>query len=85
MSPRQRMPDLPPMGENTNSQLAISANFLGSVLALLQKQGALDIDITNGMVSHGPMESWPGLGSKELPSDLSSPHNLGEIALKQEL
>ena len=49
------MPELPPMGDNTNSQLAISANFLGSVLTLLQKQGALDIDITDGMVS----ESWP--------------------------
>lgn len=39
------------MGDNTNSQLAISANFLGSVLTMLQKQGALDIDITDGMVS----------------------------------
>lgn len=57
------------MGDNTNSQLAISANFLGSVLALLQKQGALDIDITNGMVSHGPIERWAGLGSKRLPTD----------------
>lgn len=46
------MPELPPMGDNTNSQLAISANFLGSVLTMLQKQGALDIDITDGMVSH---------------------------------
>lgn len=45
------MPELPPMGDNTNSQLAISANFLGSVLTMLQKQGALDIDITDGMVS----------------------------------
>lgn len=69
MSPRQKMPDLPPMGDNTNSQLAISANFLGSVLALLQKQGALDIDITNGMVSRGPIERWAGLGSKRLPTD----------------
>ncbi|VFV17071.1 long lung and nasal [Lynx pardinus] len=49
MTPRQKMPELPPMGDNTSSQLAISANFLGSVLALLQKQGALDIDITDGM------------------------------------
>jgi hypothetical protein len=43
------------MGDNTNSQLAISANFLGSVLTMLQKQGALDIDITNGMVSAVPV------------------------------
>lgn len=49
--PRPQMPELPPMGDNTNSQLAISANFLGSVLTMLQKQGALDIDITDGMVS----------------------------------
>ena len=55
------------MGDNTNSQLAISANFLGSVLALLQKQGALDIDITDGMVSHGPIRRWAGPGSKQLP------------------
>lgn len=63
MVPRQ-MPELPPMGDNTNSQLAISANFLGSVLALLQKQGALDIDITDGMVSLGPIWGWGRLGSK---------------------
>lgn len=69
MAPRQKMPELPPMGDNTNSQLAISANFLGSVLTLLQKQGALDIDITDGMVSHGPIQGWGGLGSKQLPVD----------------
>lgn len=57
------MPELPPMGDNTNSQLAISANFLGSVLTLLQKQGALDIDITDGMVSHGPVWREGRLGS----------------------
>ncbi|XP_008575165.1 PREDICTED: BPI fold-containing family B member 4 [Galeopterus variegatus] len=61
MASKQKMPVLPPMGDNTNSQLAISANFLGSVLTLLQKQGALDIDITNGMVSRDPaLPTWPG-------------------------
>ena len=48
------------MGDNTNSQLAISANFLGSVLTLLQKQGALDIDITDGMVSQRPQDGEAG-------------------------
>ncbi|KAM5305021.1 BPI fold-containing family B member 4 isoform 1-T2 [Glossophaga mutica] len=62
MAPR-RMPELPPMGENTNSQLAISANFLGSVLALLQKQGALDIDITDGMFEELPPLTTSTLGA----------------------
>lgn len=61
------------MGDNTNSQLAISANFLGSVLALLQKQGALDIDITDGMVSHGPTWGWSKLGSKHSLLILQTP------------
>uniref|UniRef100_A0A8C8YTK1 BPI fold containing family B member 4 n=1 Tax=Prolemur simus TaxID=1328070 RepID=A0A8C8YTK1_PROSS len=63
-SPRPKMPELPPMGDNTNSQLAISTNFLGSVLTVLQKQRALDIDITDGMVSLAPPRAapptWPG-------------------------
>uniref|UniRef100_A0A4X2L067 BPI fold containing family B member 4 n=1 Tax=Vombatus ursinus TaxID=29139 RepID=A0A4X2L067_VOMUR len=61
--PRPQMPDLPPMGESTNSQLAISANFLGSVLALLQKQGALDIDITDGMFPELPPLTTSTLGA----------------------
>lgn len=73
------MPELPPMGDNTNSQLAISANFLGSVLTLLQKQGALDIDITNGMVSRGPIWWWGRLGSKELPVDPMVPMASGTL------
>ncbi|KAB0401922.1 hypothetical protein E2I00_017882, partial [Balaenoptera physalus] len=63
MSPRQKMPELPPMGDNTNSQLAISANFLGSVLTLLQKQGALDIDITDGMFEELPPLTTSTLGA----------------------
>lgn len=54
ISPRPPMPELPPMGDNTNSQLGISANFLGKVLTMLQKEGALNIDISDGMVSPGP-------------------------------
>ncbi|XDB56660.1 hypothetical protein AB1E18_010123 [Capra hircus] len=62
-SPKQKMPELPPMGDNTNSQLAISANFLGSVLTLLQKQGALDIDITDGMFEELPPLTTSTLGA----------------------
>ncbi|XP_007932913.1 BPI fold-containing family B member 4 [Orycteropus afer afer] len=62
-APRPKMPELPPMGENTNSQLAISANFLGSVLTLLQKQGALDIDITDGMFEELPPLTTSTLGA----------------------
>uniref|UniRef100_F6REF1 BPI fold containing family B member 4 n=1 Tax=Monodelphis domestica TaxID=13616 RepID=F6REF1_MONDO len=61
--PRPQMPELPPMGDSTNSQLAISANFLGSVLALLQKQGALDIDITDGMFPELPPLTTSTLGA----------------------
>ena len=82
MSPRQKMPELPPMGDNTNSQLAISANFLGSVLTLLQKQGALDIDITDGMVSCSP-RGEVGWAANSPLLILSSPQGLGEMALKQ--
>ncbi|KAL6087488.1 hypothetical protein STEG23_006494, partial [Scotinomys teguina] len=61
--PRPPMPELPPMGDNTNSQLAISANFLGSVLTMLQKQGALDIDITDGMFEDLPPLTTSTLGA----------------------
>ncbi|XP_050006690.1 BPI fold-containing family B member 4 [Alexandromys fortis] len=63
MLPRPQMPELPPMGDNTNSQLAISANFLGSVLTMLQKQGALDIDITDGMFEDLPPLTTSTLGA----------------------
>ncbi|XP_040837061.1 BPI fold-containing family B member 4 [Ochotona curzoniae] len=63
VSPRPRMPELPPMGDNTNSQLAISANFLGSVLTLLQKERALDIDITDGMFEELPPLTTSTLGA----------------------
>ncbi|XP_036179751.1 BPI fold-containing family B member 4 [Myotis myotis] len=62
-APRPTMPELPPMGDNTNSQLAISANFLGSVLTLLQKDGALNIDITNGMFEELPPLTTATLGA----------------------
>ncbi|KAG8131508.1 hypothetical protein E2320_009432, partial [Naja naja] len=49
--PRVPMPPMPPMEDTTNSQLGLSVNFLSSVLGVLQKQGLLNLDITNGMVS----------------------------------
>ncbi|XP_013369329.1 PREDICTED: BPI fold-containing family B member 4 [Chinchilla lanigera] len=63
MSPRPQMPELPPMGDNTNSQLGISANFLGKVLSMLQKEGALNIDITDGMFDELPPLTTSTLGA----------------------
>ncbi|XP_017739586.1 PREDICTED: BPI fold-containing family B member 4 [Rhinopithecus bieti] len=57
------MPELPPMGDNTKSQLAMSADFLGSVLTLLQKQCALDLDVTNGMFEELPPLTTATLGA----------------------
>lgn len=42
---------LPPMKEASESQLGLSAHFLGSVLTALQKEGLMDLEITNGDVS----------------------------------
>lgn len=39
------------MKEASESQLGLSANFLGSVLTALQKEGLMDLEITNGDVS----------------------------------
>lgn len=64
------------MGDNTKSQLAMSADFLGSVLTLLQKQCALDLDVTNGMVSHSPAGGRWGAAPASDPSQ--SPH-LGNL------
>lgn len=47
------MPPLPPMPDSSSSQLGLSVSFLSSVLAALQKEGALDLDISNAMVSAG--------------------------------
>ena len=45
------MPPLPPMADTSSSQLGLSVNFLSSMLSVLQKEGALDLDISTGMVS----------------------------------
>ena len=50
---RVPVPPLPPMTEKSNSQMGLSVNFLRSVVAVLQKDGALDIVISYGMVSWG--------------------------------
>ncbi|XP_010626707.1 BPI fold-containing family B member 4 [Fukomys damarensis] len=63
LSPRPQMPELPPMGDNTNSQLAISATFLGKVLTMLQKEGAMNIDITDGMFDELPPLTTSTLGA----------------------
>ncbi|XP_003476816.1 BPI fold-containing family B member 4 [Cavia porcellus] len=63
ISPRPPMPELPPMGDNTNSQLGISANFLGKVLTMLQKEGALNIDISDGMFDELPPLTTSTLGA----------------------
>lgn len=42
---------LPPMKEASEAQLGLSANFLGAVLTALQKEGLMDIEISNGDVS----------------------------------
>ncbi|XP_077113738.1 BPI fold-containing family B member 4-like [Ranitomeya variabilis] len=39
---------MPPMKEASESQLGLSTNFLGSVLTALQKEGLMDIEISNG-------------------------------------
>lgn len=57
------MPPLPPMVDTSSSQLGLSVNFLSSVLSVLQKEGALDLDISTGMVSR---EYCPALGLEGL-------------------
>lgn len=67
------MPPLPPMPDTSSSQLGLSVNFLRSVLSALQKEGALDLDIANGMVSTGdlPGPRRPGAASSVLCTGLT--------------
>ncbi|XP_075203653.1 BPI fold-containing family B member 4-like [Anomaloglossus baeobatrachus] len=53
---------LPPMREASESQLGLSANFLGSVLTALQKEGLMDIELTNGDVPGIPPLTTTVLG-----------------------
>ncbi|KAG6938457.1 BPI fold containing family B member 4 [Chelydra serpentina] len=57
------MPRMPRMADTASSQLGLSVNFLGSVISLLQKQGALDIDISDGMFPELPPLTTSTLGA----------------------
>ncbi|KFP67057.1 BPI fold-containing family B member 4, partial [Cariama cristata] len=57
------MPPLPPMADTSSSQLGLSVNFLGSVLSVLQKEGALDLDISTGMFPELPPLTTSTLGA----------------------
>ncbi|NWX16883.1 BPIB4 protein, partial [Aegotheles bennettii] len=57
------MPALPPMADTSSSQLSLSVNFLSSVLAVLQKEGALDLDISTGMFPELPPLTTSTLGA----------------------
>ncbi|XP_027328616.3 BPI fold-containing family B member 4 [Anas platyrhynchos] len=61
--PRVPMPPLPPMPDTSSSQLGLSVNFLRSVLSALQKEGALDLDIANGMFPELPPLTTSTLGA----------------------
>ncbi|KAM8798208.1 BPI fold-containing family B member 4-like [Eudromia elegans] len=63
LPPRVPMPPLPPMPDTSSSQLGLSVNFLGSVLAALQKQGVLDLDISSGMFPELPPLTTSTLGA----------------------
>ncbi|NWQ61357.1 BPIB4 protein, partial [Neopipo cinnamomea] len=53
------MPPLPPMAVTSSSQLGLSVNFLSWVLAVLQMEGALDLDIfTATFPELPPLMTW---------------------------
>ncbi|NXF61212.1 BPIB4 protein, partial [Ciccaba nigrolineata] len=57
------MPPLPPMADTSSSQLGLSVNFLSSMLSVLQKEGALDLDISTGMFPELPPLTTSTLGA----------------------
>ncbi|NXI59035.1 BPIB4 protein, partial [Chloroceryle aenea] len=57
------MPPLPPMADTRSSQLGLSVNFLSSVLSVLQKGGALDLNISSGMFPDLPPLTTSTLGA----------------------
>ncbi|KFR04296.1 BPI fold-containing family B member 4, partial [Nipponia nippon] len=61
--PRVPVPPLPPMADTSSSQLGLSVNFLSSVLSALQKEGALDLDISTGMFPELPPLTTSTLGA----------------------
>ncbi|NXW87367.1 BPIB4 protein, partial [Alopecoenas beccarii] len=61
--PRVPMPPLPPMAATSSSQLCLSVSFLGTVLAGLQRDRALDLDISTGMFPELPPLTTSTLGA----------------------
>ncbi|KAM6378674.1 uncharacterized protein J5M81_011273 [Pluvialis apricaria] len=61
--PRVPMPPLPPMEDTSSSQLGLSVNFLSSVLSVMQKEGALDLDVSTGMFPELPPLTTSTLGA----------------------
>ncbi|NXL37870.1 BPIB4 protein, partial [Glaucidium brasilianum] len=63
MPPRVPMPPLPPMADTSNSQLGLSVSFLSSALSVLQKEGALDLNIPTGVFPELPPLTTSTLGA----------------------
>uniref|UniRef100_A0A672TZT5 BPI fold containing family B member 4 n=1 Tax=Strigops habroptila TaxID=2489341 RepID=A0A672TZT5_STRHB len=58
-APRVPMPPLPPMAATGSSQLGISVNLLSAVLCVLQKEGALDLEVSTGKFPElPPLTTW---------------------------
>ncbi|KAF1452249.1 BPIB4 protein, partial [Pygoscelis papua] len=79
--PRVPMPPLPPMVDTSSSQLGLSVNFLSSVLSVLQKEGALDLDISTGMFPELPPLTTSTLGAL-VPAVFEAYPELRELLLK---
>ncbi|NXD16204.1 BPIB4 protein, partial [Nothocercus nigrocapillus] len=82
--PRVPMPPLPPMPDTSSSQLGLSVNFLSSVLAMLQKQGVLDLDISSGMFPELPPLTTSTLGAL-IPAIFQAYPESHELLLKIEV
>ncbi|NXW35880.1 BPIB4 protein, partial [Phaetusa simplex] len=80
-TPRVPMPPLPPMEDTSSSQLGLSVNFLSSVLSVLQKEGALDLDISTGMFPELPPLTTSTLGAL-VPAVLKAYPETHELLLK---
>ncbi|NXP54923.1 BPIB4 protein, partial [Heliornis fulica] len=79
--PRVPTPPLPPMADTSSSQLGLSVNFLSSVLSVLQKEGALDLEISTGMFPELPPLTTSTLGAL-VPSVFKAYPESHELLLK---